>query len=184
MDSISCFGALDGLFACVRRRGNLCPNQHSPLLHCGHVLLHMLVFRHKDGVPSRFPALDHGHSPHLWPQQICCGILYRTEVRRETLLSCRRTNTSLVSSAVLKLLLKDMTRVNECRKMEEKQLQGEICLIYEPPLLLQRKYIPSCKKRRGGVKAAAEDSWSAGESSAAIEIMRTAPAVLNLSHTF
>lgn len=67
--------------------------------------------------------------------------------------------------------------------MEEKQLQGELSLIYEPPLLLQRKYIPSCKKRGGRVKTAAEDSWSAGESSAAMEIMRTAPAVPSLSHT-
>lgn len=82
-----------------------------------------------------------------------------------------------------------MTRVNECRKMEEKELQGEVSLIYEPPLLLQRKYIPSCKKKtkkkreRWRIKAAAEDSWSAEESSAAMEIMRMAPAVPSQSHT-
>lgn len=69
--------------------------------------------------------------------------------------------------------------------MEEKQSQREVSLIYEPPLLLQRKYIPSCKKKKRGwrIKAAAEDSWSAGESSAAMEIMRTAPAVPSRSHT-
>lgn len=67
--------------------------------------------------------------------------------------------------------------------MEKKQLLGEVSLIYEPPLLLQRKYTPSCKKRGGRVNAAAEYSWSAGESSAAMEIMSTAPAVPSLSHT-
>lgn len=39
------------------------------------------------------------------------------------------------------------------------------------------------QKRGGRVKAAAEDSWSAGESSAAMEIMKTSPAVPSLSQT-
>lgn len=39
------------------------------------------------------------------------------------------------------------------------------------------------QKRGGRIKAAAEDSWSAGESSAAMKIMRTAPAVPSLSQT-
>lgn len=39
VDCVSCFGALNVLFASVRRRDNLGPNPYSFLPRCGHVLL-------------------------------------------------------------------------------------------------------------------------------------------------
>lgn len=65
VDSLSCFGALNALFVSVRRRNNLCPNQYSALLHYSHVLLHIVVFRQKDRVPSMFPVWECGSGPHL-----------------------------------------------------------------------------------------------------------------------
>lgn len=67
VDCVSCFGALNVLFASVRRRDNLGPNPYSFLPRCCHVLLLTVFFRHQNGVPSGFAVPACVPGPHLRP---------------------------------------------------------------------------------------------------------------------
>lgn len=149
LDSLSRFGALNALFASVRRRDNLCPT-HIPLFFtvvmffCTYLVLDKRIESHQGSLSGNVALVHiygHGESAVIFPLEL------QLEGKVSSYVEDKHISSQQCCSHGL--LLKNMARVNECRKMEEKQSEGEVSLIYEPPLLLQRKYIPSCKIKKG-----------------------------------
>lgn len=149
-----------------------------PLSFTVGIFFYTFVFRHKDGAPSRFPVLVCGPDPHLWPWQISCDILFRTAVRKEVFLLCRWTAELFSWVATEK-----HDKSKWMQKNGEETVAGRSQFNLWAPVASSKEIYTLLQKRGGRVNAAAEYSWSAGESSAAMEIMRMAPAVPSLSHT-
>lgn len=93
------------------------------------------------------PACATGSHVRAW--QICCDVLFRTAVRREVfyLHRWKKIHPKCCSH---ELLLKDTTKSKMNAEKQEKQLQGEVSLIYEPHCFFKGNIYPLTKKGREG----------------------------------